>query len=79
MTIGDTAFIKRSDEWPRHPICCLKRNTDRYPQQCGYIVAGTPTEVILSNIFDFSIPLPVAPTIHYNTIEDMLIDGWKVD
>lgn len=81
---NDRAFLLDTAAWPvvRQAdvrYCCLKRGT--YPNlEFGYIL-GEPKpnhsiRVLLGNIFDTEDTLD---ELTYNTIDDLLNDGWIVD
>lgn len=70
----DIAMIK-GGSWPCGFALAMKKRTDRdYEHGC---VASTERTVVLrTNIFDFN---PYAKRTEYNSVEEMVANGWMVD
>lgn len=74
-------MIEREGDWPNWPVLPLKNTKRREPDVpsmplLGVIVAGKPTRVLITNMFDMHGDVPVQ---EYPSIDAMLADGWIVD
>lgn len=88
----DLAFLRRDAQWPQWPFCPLKRDRKDKPggwPECGLVVAGEragamPT-VYLVNLFGLGDLkkegkwLKDVPQTKYDTLDQLLADGWYVD
>ena len=75
----DVAFLKDPDNWPNWPVCPVKCYIDE-ELICGLLFAGTIT-VYKLNMFSgwTKEEFEKAKKWKYETIEDMINDGWRVD
>ena len=81
---SDRAFLLSPSAWPvangtTIHYCCMKRGT--FPNlEFGYILGEpkpyAPIRVLLGNIFDTESTLD---EVNYDTVDDLLNDGWIVD
>ncbi len=60
-----------SENWGQWPFLPLTKNGE-----LGVLIAGQPTKVYKCNMYAFD---PHAPTQAYDTVDEMLNDGWRVD
>jgi hypothetical protein len=77
-------FIVDIDGWPRWPILPLKRKNEKasFGMDMGVITVGNLTTVLLTDMF--SLPrsqeeYDSMDKVEYNTINEMILDGWEVD
>ena len=79
----DIQMIKRPDEWPQWPFLPIKKYADGggWPKM-AIIQASDPCTIIEANLFN----LPKAegdfkalPRKTYQSVEDVVTDGWVVD
>lgn len=70
----DIAMIKVGD-WPCFFALPLKRTMSKTPN-IGCITPDEKTVILLTSIWDFD---PDAKTIKYDSVEEMVGEGWMVD
>lgn len=83
VKFDDVAFLKDVNRWPNWPICPVKRyeNVHSFPL-CGVTFAtDTKPMVKILNMFGgwSQEEFDKAKTFNYNSIEEMVADGWVVD
>lgn len=81
----DLVFIRNSKTWPNWPYLPLKRYIkERDKPECGFLFDGeVKYKVYLCNIFALKDMTQEQKqniqTIQYNSIHELLNDGWVVD
>jgi hypothetical protein len=74
--MSDLEFLQDTKQWPQDRLfgsyCCLKREQE--PKH-GYVFEDNPTYVYLGHFYDYD----PEGELEYNTIQEMLDDGWRVD
>lgn len=92
QTFNDLAFLTDSQKWPNYPICPVKNYQHTKPgsfPEMGIVVApegagpAIPT-VILCNMWSLVEAYQKGETQgiekkEYNSLEELLADGWVVD
>lgn len=83
--IRSLQFMTDEKQWPRWPICPLKR-PERTPtgglgSECGCLVAGHGATVFQVTMFAFPSQIPFArlPQTKYVDFNAVIDDGWMVD
>lgn len=80
----DVTFLKNCDNWPNWPICTIKRgDVSKGELECVLVFAHEGSKIVVAklNIFrgwtedDFE----AAEKWEYDTVEDIIQDGWIVD
>lgn len=83
MEKSDRDFILEG-KYPYFPFLPVKRYKDgqRMPE-VGFIFYGEFNKVYLMNLFRFweekEVTLESLPTVRYDTVDELLADGWVVD
>ena len=78
----DAAFLNNPDDWPRWPICPVKRWSEAEGHwECGLVFSHCPVRVVRLNMFAGWTPGEYAKAQKhtYSSIETLLDDGWQVD
>jgi len=80
----DVAFLKNCDSWPNYPVCPIKRGKIKDDTLCCALVYAHNGKCILVmelNIFDnpSDDECKDAKSWNYDTVEDLVADGWIVD
>lgn len=73
----DLLMINSPDRWPCWPILPMKNRKNREPRDLGIILDGQPTTILVGclGLTDWE----KAERIRYNSVEELLADGWIVD
>jgi len=74
-------FIKDDSRWPHWPILPLKRKK-KDGSEMGVIAIGRETTVLLTNMFTMprtDKEYDALAKLNYETVEDVVTDGWIVD
>lgn len=77
----DARFLSEPSEWPMEVACPVKKYQKGSDSICG-IVLPNVSIVFQVNIFDpelTSEKLLTATQHRYNTMEELVADGWQVD
>ena len=80
VSFDHVGMIKSPNNWPRWPALPVKRMLTT-EMQVGYLFGdprpGKPIMIYKGNIWAISVKDPVL--MEYQTAEEMVADGWKVD
>ena len=75
---SEEEFILNPDLWPNWPVLPLKQ-----ADKVGVLVdgRGNPLKIYLINMYEVQSQqqLDRVPFVEYESVKDMLADGWKVD
>lgn len=76
----DLDMISHPSKWPRRPLPMYHRwETHRGMRLVGIILENNPTTIYLGDVFDNSFNPTKDKTLKYNSIAELLEDGWTVD
>jgi hypothetical protein len=76
----EVRFIRGETAWPFWPWLTVKRTDDNDKMQVGAIYAFSTTTVIDINFYGMTKEgLTAAERFSYDSVEDLVADGWVVD
>lgn len=81
----DVQFLSDPDRWPKFPICPVKRYSKKdkhgFPE-CGVVTATGIAVVVVISMFELPITEEEYEKLtkyRYESMEDLVTDGWLVD
>jgi hypothetical protein len=83
--IEDARFIRRTLDWPAYPFLPMRRKQEKVRPDTGVLVDSKGNTVYLINMFglkehfDSGKSLTDIQKIEYQSVEELLADGWMVD
>jgi len=84
MEKSDRDFILEG-KYPYFPFLPVKRNKEgEHLPEFGFMVYGAPNKVYLMNFWGWvlgkeKVEMKDIPTARYDTVDELLADGWVVD
>lgn len=77
-TPKDDIELIQSGNWPSPHVLCMKKPSDQPSgdYECGCIIPEAKSIIIKTNVWDWN---PQARKIKYDSVEEMVADGWMVD
>ncbi len=79
----DKLIIRDPNKWPQWPYLPVKKHL-RYELKCGVIIEDGAKDVTIymTNLFNLpktSAEFKALPQVKYNSVDELLNDGWEVD